>query len=124
MLAARAASCSFLTFGTIAVQRGRSPQLVFIKSRINSAVVLGSIVTDLSSGAGGGFTLVHSETISPARPGATETVVAVTIAAAAMKALVAHRRLLFKSVMTLSSRSVCSIRACFDYVDTYHAVIA
>src|SRR5262245_17009110 len=69
MLWARAASRIFLTLGTLARQRGRAPQLPFMKSSRSSAVVLGSTVTGLSSGAGGVFTLAQSATISPAWTG-------------------------------------------------------
>src|SRR5262249_27329370 len=102
MLAARAASCSFLILGTIAVHRGRSPQFVFIRSRINNAVVLGSTVTALSSGTGGGFTVAHSETMSPVHAGVTDIGAEM---ATAVKAAAANRRLRFKSVMTFSFRS-------------------
>src|SRR5437764_14124908 len=66
MLLARAASINFLTLGTIAWQRGRAPQLFFIRSSTRSAVVLGSTVTDLSCGAGGALMLVHSVVTSAA----------------------------------------------------------
>src|SRR3954468_5558957 len=59
MLAARAASRSFLTVATVARQRGRTPQLLFIMSRTSSAVVFGSMLTGLSSGAGGSLALAH-----------------------------------------------------------------
>src|SRR6516165_2333163 len=61
---------SFLTVGTVATQRGRAPQLFFMKSSTSSAVVLGSTVTGLSCGAGGALTLPHSVTMSAA-PAAT-----------------------------------------------------
>src|SRR5438045_2804779 len=64
MLWARAASMSFLTMGTLARQRGRAPQLLFIMSSTRSAVVFGSTVTGLSSGAGGSFTFAHSLVMS------------------------------------------------------------
>src|SRR3954454_2059334 len=64
MLAARAASSSFLTLRTVARQRGRAPQLLFIISRTSSAVVFGSTLTGLSSGAGGSFTPAHSPVMS------------------------------------------------------------
>src|SRR5437667_11362321 len=66
---ARAASMSFLTVGTVATQRGRAPQLPFMKSSTSSAVVLGSTVTGLSAGTGGAFTLAQSATMSPAHAG-------------------------------------------------------
>src|SRR5271170_7343033 len=80
MLWLRATSMSFLTFGTLVRQRGRTPQLFFPKSRTSSAVVFGSTVTCLSSGAGGGVTFAHSAVISPANTGAAPN--AATIAAA------------------------------------------
>src|SRR6476469_6572240 len=66
---ARAASISFLTFGTIGPQRGRAPKLAFIRSSTSSAVVLGSTVTGLSWGGGGSFTLDHSAMMSLAPAG-------------------------------------------------------
>src|SRR5712672_2344865 len=69
MLWARAASRIFLTLGTLAWQRGRTPQLPFMKSSRGSAVVLGSTVTGLSSGAGGVVTVAQSATMSPAAAG-------------------------------------------------------
>src|ERR1700688_1970374 len=82
MLFARAASMSFLT-GTVEVQRGLAPQFTFIRSRIRSAVVLGSTVTGLSTGTGGGFTVAHSTVTSLASAGraaiAAITVVARTV---------------------------------------------
>src|SRR4051812_41263639 len=65
MLWARAASIIFFTLGTIAAQRGRWPQLFFMKSSTSSAVVFGSTVTVLSSGFGGIFTLSQSLMMSP-----------------------------------------------------------
>src|SRR5713226_4470601 len=64
MLLARAASRSFLTLGTVERQRGRTPQFVFMRSRIRSAVVLGSTVAGLSCGTGGAFTVAHSVVMS------------------------------------------------------------
>jgi hypothetical protein len=58
-----------LTLGTVAPQRGRAPQFAFMKSRIRSAVVFGSIVAGLSSGTGGGLTAAHSVVMSFAREG-------------------------------------------------------
>src|SRR5579862_8882081 len=60
LLRALARSC--FTLGSEATQRGRrwSLQVCLTKSSINRAVVLGSTVTGLSSGAGGAFTLDHS----------------------------------------------------------------
>src|SRR5215510_10573660 len=69
MLWARAASRIFFTLGTLARQSGREPQLHFMKSSRSSAVVFGSTVTGLSSGAGGVFTLAQSATMSPAWAG-------------------------------------------------------
>jgi len=46
----------------------RTPQLPFMKSSRRSAVVLGSTVTGLSSGAGGVFTVAQSATMSRPRP--------------------------------------------------------
>src|SRR6202158_1733531 len=59
---ARASASSFSILGMEATQRGRLSVLqnCLMKSIINSAVVLGSSVTGLSSGGGGGFTLDHS----------------------------------------------------------------
>src|SRR6266436_5237238 len=76
---ARACSRSFLTLGTVVAQRGRTPQFVFMRSRISSAVVLGSTVAGLSSGTGGGFTLAHSVVMSLASAG-TATGAAMTAA--------------------------------------------
>src|SRR5262245_21017722 len=95
MLWARAASMSFLTLGTAATQRGRTPQLAFMKSRTSSAVVLGSTVTGLSSGTGGGFTLAHSVMMSPAQAGIAPN-------AAATASAVAQPNCLTKLVMDLS----------------------
>src|SRR5258708_1143962 len=66
MLCARAVSTSFFTLGTMATQRGRTPQLSFMRSSTSSAVVFASTVTGLSSGFGGSFTLSHSVVMSPA----------------------------------------------------------
>src|SRR6516165_10138303 len=84
MFWARASSISFFTFGTLARQRGRTPQLFFPKSRTSSAVVFGSTVTELSSGAGGGVTLAHSAVMSPASADAAAS------AAIAANSAVAH----------------------------------
>src|SRR4051812_35486061 len=64
MLCLRASSCSRLIFGTLATQRGRALQLPFMISRNRTAVVDGSTVTSLSSGAGGATTLLQSEIMS------------------------------------------------------------
>src|SRR5450631_3359461 len=80
---ARASSRSFLTGATVEAQRGRTPQLVFMRSRIRSAVVLGSTVAGLSSGTGGGFTVVHSLVMSMAGAGTAASAVA-TAASRAM----------------------------------------
>src|SRR6266849_4685281 len=61
---ARAESSSFLTLATVAPQRGRTPQFVFMRSRIRSAVVFGSIVAGFRSGTGGGLTAAHSVVMS------------------------------------------------------------
>src|SRR6476646_1892738 len=62
----RAASWSFLTFGTVSMQRGRTPQFLFAMSRISNAVVLASSETGFSSGTGGALTVFHSEMMSEA----------------------------------------------------------
>src|ERR1051325_814936 len=84
--AARAASWSFLTFGTVSTQRGRTPQFRFAISRISNAVVLTSTETGFSSGTGGTFTVFHSEMMSEADnvPAPNKTI-AITAAAAAMQ---------------------------------------
>src|SRR5712671_2545545 len=80
---ARAASSSFLILGTVAPQRGRAPQFVFMRSRIRSAVVFGSIIAGFSSGTGGGFTVVHSVVMSFAcEDGAASAVITAASAAA------------------------------------------
>src|SRR5262245_4500290 len=61
---ARAAPISCLTVDTVARQRGRAPQLPFIMSSTSSAVVAGSTVTGLSSGAGGSLALAQSRVMS------------------------------------------------------------
>src|SRR6266404_1012584 len=66
---ARAESSNFLTLATVAPQRGRAPQFVFMRSRIRSAVVFGSIVAGFRSGTGGGLTAAHSVVMSFAREG-------------------------------------------------------
>src|ERR1700720_2453326 len=86
MSAARAASRSRLTLGTMAAQRGRTPQFVFMKSRTKSAVVLGSTVTGLSSGAGGAFALLHSVMMSFPAAGSATTA-AMTAATATYESL-------------------------------------
>src|SRR5580692_10988209 len=65
----RAASISLLATGMVETQRGRVPQLTFMKSSTSSAVVFGSMVAGLSSGTGGGFTLDHSWVMSLACAG-------------------------------------------------------
>src|SRR6516164_9604791 len=59
---ARASARSFSTLGIEATQRGLFSllQVCLTKSITKSAVVFGSTVTALSSGAGGAFTLDHS----------------------------------------------------------------
>src|SRR5262245_16449497 len=79
----RAASISFLMVGMVATQRGRAPQLFFMKSSTSRAVVLGSTVTGLSSGADGGFTLAQSVTMSPVKAGLVAS--AARLAKAAMQ---------------------------------------
>src|SRR5258706_8784503 len=85
MLWARAASRIFLTPGTLAWQRGRTPQLAFMKSSRRRAVVLGSTVTGLSSGAGGVFTVAQSATMSPAEDGCAAAIAATASAAQASR---------------------------------------
>src|SRR6266567_650195 len=82
MLRARALSISFFTLGTMGTQRGRTPQLSFMRSSTRSAVVLGSTVTDLSSGFGGSFTLSHSVVMSPAPAGRAARNITAAISAA------------------------------------------
>src|SRR6266436_1839376 len=69
---ARASASSFSILGMEATQRGRPSVLqnCLMKSIIKSAVVLGSAVTGLSSGAGGVFTLDHSSMMVWAGAGA------------------------------------------------------
>src|SRR5215468_8154610 len=97
MLWARAASRIFLTLGMLAWQRGRTPQLAFMKSSRSNAVVLGSTVTGLSSGAGGVFTVAQSATMSPAKAGCAATIA--TIATAEQ----ANRRAKFVMVSSLDA---------------------
>src|SRR5262245_32497723 len=85
MLWARAASRIFLTLGTLAWQRGGTPQLPFMKSSRSSAVVLGSTVTGLSSGAGGVFTVAQSATMSPAEAGCAAAIATTASAAPASR---------------------------------------
>src|SRR5215472_2591197 len=82
MLWERAVSISFSTLGTIAAQRGRAPQLFFMRSSTSSAVVLGSTVTALSSGFGGSLTLSQSLMMSPAAAECTASAAAAAIRAA------------------------------------------
>src|SRR5258706_9748875 len=79
--AARAASCSRLTLGIVAMQRGRTPQLDFIMSRMSRAVVEPSSVTGLTSGAGGGFTAAQSSKILAAEDEEGKTIMRGTPAA-------------------------------------------
>src|SRR5262249_4972426 len=65
------------------MQRGRTPQFVFIRSRIKSAVVLVSTSTGLSSGTGGGFTVGHSVVMSLACTGQAESMARMARSAAA-----------------------------------------
>src|SRR5260221_13192633 len=83
MLCARAASCMRFRFGTAATQRGRAVQPAFMISRKRSAVVCGSTVTSLSSGAGGALACAQSETTS-----AVDGVATATASAAAKVAVV------------------------------------
>src|SRR6266404_5579799 len=71
---ARASASSFSILGMEATQRGRLSVLqnCLMKSIIKSAVVLGSAVTGLSSGAGGVFTLDHSSMMVWAGAGAPQ----------------------------------------------------
>src|SRR5271169_2547733 len=64
--AARASPRSFFIAGSAATQRGRLAQLWFIRSPMISAVVFGSTVTALISGAAGVFTFAHSSMMSEA----------------------------------------------------------
>src|ERR1700686_1308331 len=82
MLRDRASSMSFLMLGTIGMQRGRTPQLFFMRSSASSAVVFGSTVTGLSSGFGGSFTLSQSVMMSPAPAGQAAQIAAAAISAA------------------------------------------
>src|SRR6476660_1121434 len=73
--AARASPSSFLIAGSAATQRGRLAQFWFMKSPMIRAVVFGSRVTALISGAAGVFTFAHSSMMSEAT--AVETVLPV-----------------------------------------------
>jgi len=64
------------------MQRGRTPQLPFIMSSTSSAVVFGSSVTGLSSGAGGVLALAQSAMISPADAGSVTSAAATASAVA------------------------------------------
>src|SRR5215470_13066243 len=88
--AARAWPSSFFIAGSAATQRGRLAQLWFIKSPIISAVVFGSAVTGLISGAAGVFTLVQSSMISEAIAFEAKPLV-VTPSAAITAHLIANR---------------------------------
>src|SRR3954470_6762513 len=79
---------SFLMLGTVAWQRGRAPQLFFIRSRTRSAVVLLSTVTGLSTGTSGGFTEPHSVVMSLAPAG-----IAASAATAVIRAVQQDSRL-------------------------------
>src|SRR5260370_3244697 len=81
--AARAASCSRLTLGTVATHRGLAPQFCFIMSMMSRAVVEWSSVTALSSGFGGAFTESQSSTMSPAKADAANARISATAATAA-----------------------------------------
>src|SRR6202162_4826192 len=78
---ARASSMSFFTVGTVLMQRGRAPQLAFMKSRTSSAVVFGSTVTVLSCGVGGAFTLAHSVVMSLAKAALSVAIAAASVVA-------------------------------------------
>src|SRR3954454_6539488 len=65
------------------MHRGRTPQFVFIRSRTKSAVVFGSTLIGLSSGTGGGFTVVHSVVTSLAWTGIGRSVAIATRSIAA-----------------------------------------
>src|SRR5216684_7285290 len=82
---ARAESSSFLTLATVAPQRGRTPQFVFMRSRIRSAVVFGSIVAGFSSGTGGGLTVAHSVVMSFAHEGGAASAAMTAASAAAQQ---------------------------------------
>src|ERR1700680_2750848 len=81
--AARAASFSRLTLGTVATQRGRAPQFAFIMSRMSRAVVEPSSVTGLSSGGGGAFAVAQSSRISAAKDDVANAIMIATAATAA-----------------------------------------
>src|SRR4029077_3924915 len=81
--AARAASFSRLTLGTVATQRGRAPQLAFIMSRRSRAVVGPSSVTGLSSTGGGAFAVAQSWRMSAAKDETPNEIMIATAAAAA-----------------------------------------
>src|SRR5580700_6565786 len=78
--AARAASCSRLTLGTVATQRGRAPQFCFIMSMMSRAVVEWSSVTALSSGFGGRLTVPQSSRMSPAKADAANAMISAVAA--------------------------------------------
>src|ERR1700674_5687903 len=81
--AVRAASCSRLTLGIVATQRGRAPHPAFIMSRMSKAVVEPSTVTALTSGRGGGFTVAQSSRISAAEDDTANTIMSAPAATAA-----------------------------------------
>src|ERR1700674_1897248 len=83
--AARAASWSRLTLGTVATQRGRAPQFIFIMSRMSRAVVEPSSVTGLSSGFGGSFTVAQSSRTSAAEDDAANAIRRTPAATAAQR---------------------------------------
>src|ERR1700688_3516841 len=95
--ALRAASCSFLTAGTVATQRGRAPQLAFIMSRMSSAVVGPSTVGGLSSMGGGAFAVAQSSRMSAAADEAANAIMTVTVAVIAPR----NKFLIFSIVLSL-----------------------
>ena len=80
MSLARASASSFSAFNNVTRHRGLrcSLQVCLTKSSISSAVVLGSILTVLSSGAGGAFTSDHSLMMVWAGADTADTKIAVT----------------------------------------------
>src|SRR5262245_36138449 len=97
------------------MQRGRTPQFVFIRSRIKRAVVLVSTSTGLSSGTGGGFTVAHSVVMSLACTGQAESVARMARSAAARQQHSARY-----SMMPLqNSRPAPTIRAKYFHGSSY-----
>src|SRR5580700_11920525 len=81
--ALRAASFSLLTLGTVATQRGRAPQFIFIMSSMSRAVVEPSTVIGLSSGGGGAFAVAQSSRISAANDAVPNAIMIASAAAIA-----------------------------------------